>query len=290
MTPSVDHVEATVKKWKSRVFSLRRLPWLEVALLLSLVSLNLLIFEQQLVRWWHSPSPGKVGVGYLDDNKDFGFSCLSEAYLVSLPPSYRRRQNWPLIVFLHGSGERGNNPKVLRRYTDMLANCCDNELPAVLLFPQCRSHFRWEASDLSRFVEITGRLYHVDSQRVYLVGHSMGGYGTWRTAAEHPDLIAAIAPIAGGESIDLANRLASIPTWAFHGNKDDVVPAEQTVDLVEAIRFAGGCPKLTLYAEESHGIVNRVFKTQEFWQWLFEQNLQNRQQTAATSSAMAKEP
>ena len=280
--------ELAIEKENMSWFLFGKSFWLEIGLVLSIVVLFLLAFEQDLTRWWHTPSPGKMGVGYLDEN--FASSCLAERYLVRLPTSYHQKNTWPLIVFLHGSGKRGNDPKKLDKYLDFFESYWGKELPAVLVMPQCRSEQRWEADDIRALVTIIDQQYHVDSNRVYLMGSSMGGFGAWRTAAAYPDFFAAIIPISGGESIDLADRLLKCLPWAFHGSSDHVVPVERTTDLVEAIRLAGGDPKLTLYPEQRHDIVGLAFSTPELWHWLFEQNLEDRPEQVSVSTTSDKEP
>ena len=99
----------------------------------------------------------------------------------------------------------------------------------------------------------------------------MGGYGAWAMAAAHPEMLAAIVPIEGGGNPDNAKVLATIPTWAFHGEKDQVVPVDQTTSMVEAIRAVGGQPKVTILPNEGHGICKKVCDRDDLWQWLFSQ-------------------
>ncbi|MCG8450393.1 MAG: prolyl oligopeptidase family serine peptidase [Pirellulales bacterium] len=233
------------------------------------------------MRWWQSPSPGSLGIAYLGE--EFNDSCFSSAFVGYLPDSYKKQAALPLVVYLHGSGEKGHDPEKLFQFAQILV--CPNEVetPAVVLLPQCRPQCSWQVEDICRFVASSSQRYHIDQQRVYLIGFSMGGYGTWSAAAVQPELFAAIVPIAGGGSKDLAGELAEVPIWAFHGGKDEVIPAEHTKNLVEAIRLAGGSPKLTLYPDVGHGIRDRVCCKPELWDWLFQQSLERRQQTAASS-------
>ena len=254
--------------------SFRNWPWVETALVATSISLLILCFEPELSRWWQSPSPGATGVGYLD--RENGDSCIAEAYLAHLPTAYHQQNDWPLLIFLHGSGGRGDDPRMLRDIATRFANPNGSETPAVILMPQCRSQCRWRSEDVHDFLTAAKRNYNVDPQRIYLVGFSMGGYGTWETASEYPELFAAIVPMAGGGDCENAANLVNVPTWAFHGQQDQSVPVSGSVDMVEAIRAEGGSAKLTLYPEIGHGIRALVLKTPELWSWLFEQSLERR--------------
>ena len=249
-------------------------PWLELALILAVGLLILQVSGPALHRWWLAPAPGQIGVAHLEDNSTG--SCLSSAYLGYLPTSYGENGTWPLIVYLHGSGGRGSDPSKLLPAAKSLAGTRPVETAAVVLVPQCRPNCGWRPDDLCQIVDFASQRYRIDRTRVYLIGNSMGGFGAWDAAAKHPNVFAAIAPIAGGGSPDMASKLASVPTWVFHGGEDKTVPPDQSTKLVEAIRAEGGFPKLTLYPTAGHGIRGRVFRTREFWDWLFQQRLGNR--------------
>ena len=254
----------------------KNLPWLEIAWVATLVSLIFLYFEPELSRWWFSPTQGRVGIAYLDE--DFADSCMAEPYVVSLPTSYYQQTNWPLLVFLHGSGERGNDSKRPYEIAERLAGSYAGEMPAVIIVPQCRrSHYRWQANDIRRLITIANRDYDIDPNRTYLIGFSMGAYGTWGAAAANPDLFAAIVPMAGGGDCESATELAAVPTWAFHGEKDEVVPVTETTGMIDAIRAEGGSARLTLYPKMKHFVFHRAIETPELWDWLFEQSLEYRQ-------------
>jgi predicted peptidase len=124
-----------------------------------------------------------------------------------------------------------------------------------------------------QFVEQVSARYEVDPERIYLVGFSMGGYGTWHVAADYPTMFAAIAPICGGGQPKDAEALAHLPTWAFHGAKDEVVPVTESERMIQAMRAAGGAPKLTVFPDAGHGICNNVCDRSDFWSWLLLQKL-----------------
>ncbi len=252
--------------------------WLEYALILSIFTLLLQVFGPSFVDWWHLPRPGSVGVDRLPEEfyEANSTRAISPRYVCSLPPNYTKADTWPLVVYLHGAGERGNDPQTLVPRGQFLTSSIPQEFPAIVLVPQCASERSWQPADVADLVETACRDYQIDLDRVYLVGSSMGGYGTWATAAEHPELFAAIMPICGGHDAKHVTALVEMPIWAFHGAKDEVVPVEQTTGVVEAIRAEGGNPKLTIYAEAGHDILRQVYETQELWHWLFEQGLSAR--------------
>ncbi len=147
-----------------------------------------------------------------------------------------------------------------------------------MLMPQCLKQTSWQPEEVVRFVEYACQRYPIDRERIYLMGFSMGGYGAWHTAGKCENLFAAIVPIAGGGNMEDAARLLNTPIWAFHGTVDKAVPVEQTTAMIDAIREAGGDPKLTLLEEAGHGIPREVCEIPELWQWLFEQKRSHSEQ------------
>ncbi len=252
--------------------------WLEYSLILSIFTLLLQVLGPPLMDWWHLPRPGRVGMDWLPQDFYEGNSAraISSRYVCSLPTDYAQADTWPLLVYLHGAGERGNNPQTLVRRAQFLSASISQEFPAIVLVTQCVSQRSWQPWDVTDFVENACHRYRIDRDRIYLVGYSMGGYGTWATAAADAELFAAIVPIAGGHDPEDATALVEIPIWALHGAVDDVVPVDQTTGVVEAIRAAGGNPKLTVYPEVGHGILSQVYESEAMWHWLFEQRLSNR--------------
>ena len=233
---------------------------LEVVLVLSLISLIGQLAWPSAVYWWRLPRPGTVGFDRFDSNS------LAEEFVVYLPESYRKRELWPLVVFLHGAGDRGNDPS-------MVDDCGTlyRRLPAIVVIPQCLPSIVWKADAVAALIQHVASSYRVDRKRIYLLGCSMGGYGTWRTADAHPELFAAIVPICGGGSSEQATSLVAIPTWAFHGEKDSVVPVTESERMIAAIRKVGGHPKLTIIPSAGHGICASVCDRADLWEWLFKQ-------------------
>ena len=229
---------------------------LEILLFLSILSLVGQLFWPSALRWWRLPSPGKPGIG------SFQSDSLAEQYNIYLPESYFNRESWPLVVFLHGSGDCGNDPSIVHDCGTLRRG-----LPSIVVAPQCLPSINWEPDAVVALIHHVSSRYRVDRDRVYLVGYSMDGYGTWQTA----DAFAGIAPICGGGNPGQAKAFVNLPAWAIHGEKDDVVPVAESRRMVDAIESAGGHPKLTIIPGGGHGICDSVCCGDELWQWLFEQ-------------------
>ena len=118
--------------------------------------------------------------------------------------------------------------------------------------------------------------YDVDTDRIYLTGLSMGGYGTWALASKYPDRFAAIVPICGGGKRFMAHRIKDMPVWAFHGAKDSVVPLRESEEMVEAINARGGNAKLTIYPDAGHDSWTKSYENPELYDWLLEHRRSSR--------------
>jgi len=193
------------------------------------------------------------------------------SYLLYLPEGYEKEsKQWPLILFLHGMGERGNNLELVKKHgpPKFLENRTD--FPFVVVSPQCPDDRWWVTEDLNAFLDGILDRYHVDRDRVYMTGLSMGGFGTWKLAEEHPEKFAAIAPICGGGEPMTAWRLRDMPVWAFHGGKDSTVPVKRTKEMVEAIRKQGGHPRLTIYPDAGHDAWTQTYDNPKLYDWFLE--------------------
>jgi predicted peptidase len=200
-------------------------------------------------------------------------------YLLYLPKDYNAKDSkqWPLMLFLHGAGERGTNlQRVAIHGPPMLAKNGTN-FPFIVVAPQCPEGQRWENESLLQLLEHVMKTHKVDASRVYLTGLSMGGYGTWKLGLAHSEKFAAIVPICGGgERIDvlLAGRekvvaLRDLGVWAFHGAKDPVVPLEESERMVDAFKKAGVKEvKFTVYPEADHNSWTVTYNNPELYEWL----------------------
>jgi predicted peptidase len=192
-------------------------------------------------------------------------------YLLFLPQGYEKsKQRWPLMLFLHGSGESGTNLAKVKIHGPPKIVESKPDFPFILVSPQSAGR-GWNSDTLNALLDDVIRHYRVDKSRVYLTGLSMGGYGTWSLAAAHPEKFAAIVPICGGGNPADAKKLAALPIWVFHGAKDPAVPVQRSREMVEAIKTAGGNVKFTEYPEAKHDCWTETYDNPELYKWLLAQ-------------------
>lgn len=198
-------------------------------------------------------------------------------YLLYLPADYyKTSRKWPLVLFLHGSGERGTDINLVKRNGPPMLVEAGQKYQFILLCPQCPERISWDNKLLISLIDEIKSKYNVDESRVYLTGLSMGGYGSWSLAIEYPEIFAAIAPICGGGRPDDACALKDVPVWVFHGEKDDVVPIKEDSDMVDALRQCGGNVKFTRYPEANHNAWTETYNNPEFYDWLLSNSLNNK--------------
>ncbi len=207
-------------------------------------------------------------------------------YRLLKPKEVKENQHYPLVLFLHGSGERGNDNVNNLKYitTPFLNEKNRNEFPCFLVVPQCPASEKctypdWyqeppePISTVMDLIDSLKKLPSVDSTRIYVTGLSMGGYGTWYLLTKFPATFAAAAPICGGGDPHQVDTFKHIPIWAFHGAKDDVVPPEQTRELIAAVKKAGGSPKYIEYKKTGHDSWTKAYQEPQLLPWLFSQRL-----------------
>lgn len=196
-------------------------------------------------------------------------------YLVQLPEGYASDgRAWPLVVFLHGSGERGADLQKVAKHGPPKLVAEGRRFPFILVSPQCPEGSWWYAPEIDAFVAQLARRYRVDPKRVYLTGLSMGGFGTWDAATFNPARYAAIVPVCGGGEYEppvVGARLKDMPVWAFHGEKDPAVAPQNTRERVAAINAAGGHARLTLYAGVGHDSWTETYANPALYDWLLGQ-------------------
>ena len=183
-------------------------------------------------------------------------------------PSAKAKGKLPLLIFLHGRGERGNNLNLVKKHGP--AKIVEKkDLPFVVASPQCpRTDLGWKPAIVAGLVDELLSKHPIDPDRVYLTGLSQGGFGTWSTAAEYPDKFAAIAPICGGGKTDWAESYGSLPIWNFHGDADKVVPARMSRVMVDAVKKAGGRIKYTEYPGVGHDSWTKTYGNPKLYEWL----------------------
>ncbi len=213
-------------------------------------------------------------------------------YRLLSPPRTEHGKSYPLVIFLHGSGERGeDNVSQLIHGTWLFSEPANRrEYPAWVLVPQCPENERWVDVDwdapehrtpdalspsFQLLMELLTQMMEknaVDRNRIYVTGLSMGGFGTWDLLVRYPDLFAAGVPVCGGGDVDMADRLVNMPVWAFHGADDPVVSPDRTRNMIKAIESAGGHPRYTEYPGIGHGSWVPAYKEADLLPWLFAQH------------------
>ncbi|HEX6535324.1 MAG TPA: PHB depolymerase family esterase [Gemmatimonadaceae bacterium] len=198
-------------------------------------------------------------------------------YLLALPDD-AVAPPWPLLLFLHGSGERGTDLARVSMYGVPKELALGRRLPFVVVAPQCPARTTWSAhlDALIALLDHVQATHPIDAGRVTVTGLSMGGTGTWEIAVAHPDRFAALAPVCGSDAwcVGDASQLCVIrhvPVWAFHGARDDVIPPSASRRLVDALRQCGGDAELTLLPEQGHACWEPVYATPELYTWLHAQ-------------------
>ncbi|WP_197442352.1 carboxylesterase family protein [Lignipirellula cremea] len=188
-------------------------------------------------------------------------------YLLYLPDNFDK-QEAPVLLFLHGSGERGiDNLAAVKKHGP--PRIVENKsLPFLLVSPQCPTDQRWDAAVLSELLDEIVDRYHADKNRIYLTGLSMGGSGTWSLAASEPDKFAAIAPLCGRTELTNAKKVAGLPAWVFCGAKDRQETVQNAKDMAAAITDAGGQAKLTIYPDLPQDCWTVTYDNPEFYTWL----------------------
>jgi predicted peptidase len=208
-------------------------------------------------------------------------------------PDYNKTHRYPLVIFLHGSGERGNDNEAQLQW-GVMNFATDQALtmhPAIIIAPQCPEDQEWSYTDDENQAEIHFRdvpskpmeLLHqlirqiikdalVDTNRIYITGLSMGGYGTYDAITRYPDLFAAAIPVCGGGDTSKAAVFAHIPIWIYHGSEDPVVDPLLSVEMANALIKAGAHPGLTLCPEFGHFSWLAAYSDPLLIEWMFRQH------------------
>lgn len=209
-------------------------------------------------------------------------------YRLFIPQASKKQKKHPLVLWLHGGAGRGNdNLKQISGGNTIGSHVWtlpENQFknPCFVVAPQCPANELWATLDIAKptaqlqlVLELLQNLqitFRVDAQRLYVVGQSMGGFGTWSVIAQHPRMFAAAIPICGGGDESAASKLTEMPISAFHGENDEAVSVERSRKMIAAIRRAGGMPNYAEYKGADHVIWDRVFSEPELLPWVFAQN------------------
>lgn len=223
-------------------------------------------------------------------------------YEVFVPPGWNARRKWPVILFLHGVGHRlklGESeavPSIGGRFISY-----QNQKEAIVVFPRCFLDEYWTQPNVAAAALLAlaaaSREFHGDAQRTYLVGLSMGGYGTWYIASRNPGNFAALVVVCGGirtpETVaipavsaekdpyqDTARKLRKVPVWIFHGDKDDTIRVSESRLMAKALRALGAKVRYTEYPGVGHNAWDKAFAEPEFFPWLFAQKLSSEKRSS----------
>jgi predicted peptidase len=228
---------------------------------------HLLALLLPLVSLWPHPAnsqeqPGTQTAARLDADVN-----IELGYLIYLPKDYDQQEQWPLLLFLHGAGERGDNLDMVKVHGPPKLVAAGQDMPFIVVSPQCPAGRWWEPVELTALLDEVSAKHKVDPDRIYVTGLSMGGFGTWQLASHIPDRLAAIAPICGGGEPLQTRGYSHLPVWAFHGAKDEVVPLSRSEVMIEALKGNGADPKFTVYPEAGHDSWTETYDNPELYEW-----------------------
>lgn len=233
-------------------------------------------------------------------------------YRLLKPQDFNPNKQYPLVIFLHGAGERGadNNAQLKHGVANFCSAQMRAENPCYVLAPQCPKGQSWADIDWTQMtitqpekasqslrpvmalVDEMLESASVDRRRVYLTGLSMGGFGTWDAIARRPSFFAAAIPVCGGADLATAPDIAKVPIWCFHGAKDSVVTVELSRTMIDAIKKSGGDPKYTEYPDAGHDSWTATYSNDEVLEWMFAQRLKTRGSSSeqASSESTSEQP
>jgi dienelactone hydrolase len=195
-------------------------------------------------------------------------------YLLYLPEGYSTdtARQWPVLLFLHGSGESGKDIEKVKKHGPPKLIEGGKKFPFIVVSPQSDVPSGWDIDQLYKLLQQVKRQYRVDASRIYLTGLSMGGYGTWALAMKYPDEFAAIAPVCGGGDTANAWKLRNIPVWNFHGALDNVVPLSGSRNMVAATSRYNPTVHFTVYPNKDHNSWDTTYNTSDtLYRWLLAQ-------------------
>jgi len=208
---------------------------------------------------------------------------VSYNYLLYLPKDYSTCiKKYPLVIYLHGGSQKGNDLNKLKEYGLPYLVDKGQNFNFIIASPQCPDNKYWSTDDWfdSLYSDLTTK-YQIDTNRVYLTGISMGGYGTYIAAMDFPDKFAAIVPLCGGindsDTLRVCN-LSKIPIWTFHGTADDNILISETERIVNRLKLCGGNIKFTRLKNEGHGIQYLYEKEPQIYKWMLKHKKNSRQQ------------
>ncbi|MCB0264904.1 MAG: prolyl oligopeptidase family serine peptidase [Calditrichaeota bacterium] len=193
-------------------------------------------------------------------------------YLLYLPQNYETsKDKWPLMLFLHGAGERGDDLEKVKVHGPPKLVANGKEFPFVLVSPQCPEGMWWSTDVLDALLNEITENYNIDENRIYVTGLSMGGFGTWALAEKYPHRFAAIAPVCGGGDPAAVPTFSHLPVWVFHGAKDNVVPIDRSEAMVNELKKNGADVQFTVYPEAGHDSWTETYDNPALYEWFLKQ-------------------
>ena len=211
-------------------------------------------------------------------------------YLLSLPEGYNAdtAKKWPLLIFLHGSGESGEDLEKVKVHGPPKLIEQGKKLPFIVISPQANAAYGWQPELLQHFLRSIKQQFRVDKERIYLTGLSMGGYGTWAWATKYPKEFAAIVPICGGGDSSEVWKLKNTAVWCFHGAKDKVVVPEESYKMMDALKKYNSSARLTIYPEAGHDSWTEAYNTDSLYTWLLSHTRKRFQPISLSANALSQ--
>lgn len=234
-------------------------------------------------RWRHRPRPGTQTIQSCRPDLQ-GTPSISADYWLYLPADYGTSSTlWPLVIYLHGAGERGQRAERVKIYGLPRDLDAGRQFPAIVATPQCRRDASWNPDDLAVLLDRLQERFVIDPERIYVMGYSMGGFGAWELADRYPQRIAAVVSIAGATAPQTSAGMASVAAWAIHGENDEVVDPKVSREAIDRLRSFGGAGRLTLLPHRDHGIPNFLNENPEIISWMLAQSKRQDRADAKTT-------
>ena len=195
-------------------------------------------------------------------------------FWINLPADSILKNNPPILIFLHGRSLSGSNLELVKKYGVIKEIERGRSIPAIVIAPQVPAGKSWEPQKVLNVLRYVQSQYSTDTNRVYVAGMSLGGYGTLHFAGAYPEVVTAAVALCGGGNPSDGCELATVPLWIQHGNRDAAVPLSESQKVVNAIRACNGGENLTFTIVDGadHGALERVFRTDEMYDFLFKYN------------------
>ncbi len=228
-----------------------------------------------------------MDTGYVIHAYDSPTAGHERKFGMFVPYNYNEsRRKWPLILFLHGYGESGDDVELTRKHGPLKEGILRNNFPFLVVAPQCpkpkpepallMNAWRNLEPDVTKILDEVKRDYRVDTTRIYLTGLSMGGFGAFCLAEDWPDTFAAVAPVCGGGDASALNKCSRLPFWIFHGEKDHTVPYNRSVEMADALKAFGADVQITLYPDLAHDCWTATYSNDKLYAWFLSHKMEEK--------------